>query len=338
MTAHLPFQTLRSPVKTGLFWLGLLAIVTSLAMPVRLLAADDEEAARRLYTRAQKLLAEGDLDEAAEKLDSLTGRHRRSEWCALALWDLARIHEMNGDAEAAFAALDRLVNEQPGHFAKAHAAQFQLVKRQLGLGREERRSLEQPRKAAVTDPERLAEMLRSVIKNGPESETGIQAHFCLGLALEKAGEKKEAVAIYEDFAENHSSHELADDAGFQVARIAYREWKQMRSESPRQREAAAVGLNWFIARFPASDKCAQARSCLAEVTAAERCELTNLARYYDAQGKDKAARIYYRQLALKFPELLRQEGELKEKLMQAVLENEGAAQDVGATAPVVDPQ
>ncbi len=296
--------------------LGLFCILLMLLMPA-LHAAEDEDA-RRLYGRGQKLAAEGETDEALERFQTVATKYRRSEWCALALWEVYRIQDLAGDAEAAFAALDRLVTEQPGHFEKAHAAQFLLVKRLLGMGKEERRSLEPVRRALVTDPEVLAEMLRAIIKNGPRSEVGIQAQYCLGLALEKAGEKKEAVAAHEDFVENHPDHELADDASYQVACIAYKEWKAMRSMGSHQRNAVAMALTWFLSRFPESDKGAQARSCLAEVRASEQRELMDLARYYETRGNEKAAKIYYQQLALKFPGLLRQDGALRDKMVKSM--------------------
>jgi outer membrane protein assembly factor BamD (BamD/ComL family) len=139
----------------------------------------------------------------------------------------------------------------------------------------------------------------------------------LALAQEKAGDKKEAISTHEDFAESYPKHELADDAGYQVAYIAYKEWKAMRGDSPHQREAAAVSLAWFIARFPESDKSAQARSCLVEVRTAEQRELMSLANYYEQRGEGKAAAVYYQQLALKFPELLNTEGPLKAKLIRS---------------------
>jgi outer membrane protein assembly factor BamD (BamD/ComL family) len=46
----------------------------------------------------------------------------------------------------------------------------------------------------------------------------------------------------------------------------------------------------------------------------------NLANYYEQRGDAKAAKVYYQQMALKFPQLLEQEGELKEKILKALSE------------------
>lgn len=288
--------SLRNPGLPGL--LGVLMMLSPAT------AAEDENATR-LYARGVKLIAEGDPEEALERFTTIATRYHRSETCALALWEIYRIQEHLGDDAAAFEALNRLATEQPGHFEKAHEGQLRVAMRLLGRGKETRRTLEVERSSQKVAPEVLIEMLRVVIKNGPQSEIGIQAHFYLGLALEKAGEKKEAIAMHEDFAETFPKHELADDAAYQCAYIAYKDWKLMRGDSPHQREAAAISLAWFVARFPDSDKSAQARSCLTEVRAAERRELMSLARYYESRGNSKAAEIYYRQLEKHSPEMSR---------------------------------
>jgi outer membrane protein assembly factor BamD (BamD/ComL family) len=82
--------------------------------------------------------------------------------------------------------------------------------------------------------------------------------------------------------------------------------------------------------YPESDKAALARSCLVEVRTAEQLELMNLANYYEQRGDAKAAKVYYQQMALKFPQLLEQEGALKEKILQALKETSQAEQ-VGPT-------
>jgi outer membrane protein assembly factor BamD (BamD/ComL family) len=300
--------TFRSPRFLGLFFFYLCA---------PLMAVEDETAVR-LYQRGLKLIAESDLEEALERFNSVATKYRRSETCAQSLWEIYRIQEYLGDDQGAFEALNRLVTEQPGHFGKAYAAQFQLVKRLLGAGKNSRRTLEAQRPSQSLSPEVLVVMLQTVIKNGPQTEEGIQAHYYLGLAQERVGDKKEAIATHEDFAENYPKHELADDASYQVAYISYKDWKSMRSDSPHQREATAISLTWFITRYPQSDKAAQARSCLVEVRLAEQRELVSLAKYYENRGNSKAAKTYYQQLAIKFPELLQREGELKDKMVRSM--------------------
>ncbi|MES2598749.1 MAG: outer membrane protein assembly factor BamD [Verrucomicrobiota bacterium] len=293
---------------------GLLGLLCFLLMAGAVCAAEDENAVR-LYQRGMKLIADGEPEEALERFNTIATKYRRSETCAQALWEAYRIHEHLGDDLPAFESLNRLATEQPGHFEKAHAAQMRVALRLLGRGKDTgRRTLEAQRPSQKVDPEVLAEMFRVIIKNGPQSELGIQAHYYLALALEQQGQKREAREMHEDFAEHFPKHELADDASYQCAYIAYKDWKLMRGDSPHQREAAAVSLAWFIARYPESDKGAQARACLVEVRVAERRELLSLARYYEARGNAKAAAIYYQQIGEKFPEIVVVDDELRGKV------------------------
>lgn len=319
----------RSPVIAGL--LGFILLGAGLDKAA---AAEDDETARRLYQKAQRIVAEGDSEEALDRFLTLSQKYPQSEWAAASLWEVYRISIHLGDDESAFEALNRLIIGQPGHFEKAHTAQLQLVKRLLGSGKETRRSLEPVRRTQTTPPEIIQEMLKTIIKNGPQSEVGIQAHYYLGIALEKSGEDKEAIAMHEDFAETYPHHELADDAGYQVGYIAYKTWKTMRSTGPHQRENAAVYLAWFIAKFPESDKVAQARSCLSEVRSSELRELMSLVRFYESRGNAKAVAIYHQQIAERFPEVVMADQELREKVMKSVEAQAEVKPDADVVGPV----
>lgn len=284
--------------------------------------AKEDEVAIRLYERGMKLTANGDLDGALDRFNTVATRFRRSETCAQALWEIYRIREQRSESQDAFEALNRLVTEQPGHFEKAHAAQFRVVQRLLTQTGQSKRLLDDEKAPPKVSADVVVAMLQVIIKNGPTSEVGIQAHYLLGIALERADKKNEALTAHEDFAEDHPKHELADDASYQVAYIRYKDWRAMRGDSPHQRNAAALSLAWFIARFPESEKVAQAKSCLTEIRQAEQRELKSLAKYYESQGNAKAAATYYQQLGLQFPELLQSPNELQDKIRDAMIRHE----------------
>ncbi|HYF35700.1 MAG TPA: outer membrane protein assembly factor BamD [Prosthecobacter sp.] len=270
-----------------------------------------------LYARAQKALANGDSETALQRFQTLAHRHPGTELAALAVWEISRIQEHSGDHEAAFASLNTLIIRYPQHFEKAHNEQFRVVRRLLDTGKENRRTLEPVRPSQKVDPDVIATMLQTVIRHGPHSAAGIQAHYYLAIAKEKAGLKQEAIGHYEDFVEAYPEHELVDDASYQMAYIPYKEWKASQSSGPRHRESAAIALSYFVARFPESDKVAQAQSCLSEIRSAELRELRSLARYYASRGNTKAAAVYYEQLAMKFPQVVIQDSVLRTEITGA---------------------
>jgi len=313
-----------SPARAGL--LGFLLMAAPLEAP------ELENPAERRLQEARRVLEREGPEAAAERLQALARRHPGSDAAAAALWELFRLQEAAGHHRAAFDALDGLVTRQPGHFARAHAQQLLLVRRLLGAG-ERRTTVADRSRAAPVAADEVVAMLARIVLNGPHAEAGIQARYLLGLALERAGRADEARAQYEEFTELHAGHELADDAGFQAASIAYQKWRAMQGGSPRDRERAAVLMSWFLNRFPESDKGAQARACQAELQLAEQRELTALARYYEQRGDDRAAAVYYRQLAVKFPGLAMDGSPLRERIAGALEAQKDGVTDAAEVGP-----
>jgi outer membrane protein assembly factor BamD (BamD/ComL family) len=288
-----------------------------------LIAADDDaETARELLRRAQKSLAEGEHEDALRRYQTIARLYPLTEWAQTSWWQVARLQNHLGDAQAAFDALQRLITSHPGQFAKAHEEQFLLVRGLLDNSeqRARKKGLEPSRSKRLdeTELEMIADMLGTIVKNAPQSEVAIQAQHVMALMLERAGETGHALELHENFLDAHPNHELADDAACQAAYIRFKNWKSMKSASPADRTRAYDALVWFLSRYPQSERAALARACLAEVRQSEQKELESLARYYEAHGKPDAATLYYRELAKKFPELSAADSPLRQKILQAI--------------------
>ncbi len=271
-----------------------------------------------MLKRADALAAKGDLDDAVGRYTSVATRYPGTEIAATALWQIYRLQISRSNPSGAFEALDRLASGQSGHFEKAQSEQLRLVKRLMGEADGERRSLDERHPSEVTKPAVIETMLKRIIQLGPYSESGIHAEFLLALSKERGGEADEAADMHEKFLEKHADHEMADDAAYQVAYIRYKRWKSMRGESPRYREAAAVALAYFLARFPDSAKAAQAQSCLSDLRASEFKELMGLVSYYEAEEQPEAAAVYYREMGSRFPEVVARSPELQKKVRQSI--------------------
>lgn len=277
--------------------------------------AENAEAALR---RAEALIHSGEFVDALERYTGIAQRFPQTEWSAAALWQVYLLQVRLDNAEGAFEALDRLATQQSGHFEQAQTLQLELVRRLMGDMKGERRSLEKVHPAEKVKSATVTAMLKRIIEIGPFSEAGIQSAFYLALALEAEGKNEEAASLHEGFIDRHPAHEMADDAAYQVAYIRYKRWKGMRGESPRYREAAAVALAYFMARYPESAKASQARSCLSDVKASEYRELKNLALYYSRLDKAEAAQVYYLEIGEKFPEIVQRDPDLREGVKAAV--------------------
>ncbi len=304
--------------------------------------AGDGDEAQLLVNRARQAFIEGRHDDALRRYRTIAKLHPRTDLAAEALWQIAKLENHLGDPLAAFDALQMLITSHAGHFEKAHAEQLGLARALMDTGerREARRGLEPIRAKALTgsEQEMLAGMLQQIIRNGPQSEVARRAHFDFALMLERAGKLPEALLMHEEFLDAHAGHELADDAACQAAYIRYKEWKSMKSASPRQRDAARDTLAWFLSRYPNSERAALARNCLAEVRLSERRELEALASYYESRGKPDAAAVYWRELAVKFPDLALSGSPLRQKVVDAVQRESPAAESESGGANLKCPK
>ncbi len=300
-----------------------------------------ESRARRLYESAMKDAYHGRPEDALRKFESLVKAYARSSHAAAAQWEVVRLNEAFADHTAAFDALQLLIDHYPGHFEKALKKQFEIALRQLVRYDHLLRLPDQRRPKDLPDKEKVSAMLRIVIENGPYAESVAEASYYLAVALEKEGKIPQAAMRHEEFIERFPEHPLADDSAYQVAYILYKRWLAMKGTAPASRDRAAMALRWFLVRYPESDKAAQARSGLDEIHQAERAELVSLAAYYEKRGDERAAAVYHRELASKFPELAPEGSALRAKVLSLMEKYpelvEPESERSFAGLPIIDP-
>lgn len=300
-----------------------------------------ENRARKLYERAQKDALQGRPENALSKFEAVAKAYGRSAFAAAARWEIVRLNESFSDHTAAFDALQLLIDHHPGHFEKALKKQLEIALRQLVRYDHMLRLPEARKPKDLPDKEQVSAMLRIVIENGPYAESVAEASYYLAVALEKEGKIPQAAMHHEEFIERFPNHPLADDSAYQVAYILYKRWLAMKGGAPTSRDRAALAMSWFLARYPESDKAAQASGCLDEIRHAERAELVSLAAFYEKRGDERAAAVYHRELASKFPELAPEGSALRARVMSLMEKYpelvEKEQENPFAGLPVIDP-
>jgi outer membrane assembly lipoprotein YfiO len=136
----------------------------------------------------------------------------------------------------------------------------------------------------------------NVIRNAPFSDLAPQAQFNIGLAHEKQGNYVESVGAFLKVLDKYYDSDWNDKALFQLGVVYY---KQSRS-ADYDKDAARRALDAFqefIANCP-HDKLRvdAALQYIAELNHRDAEGLYKIARFYDRQGKDRAAVIYYSEL------------------------------------------
>jgi outer membrane protein assembly factor BamD len=274
-----------------------------------------EKRAIALYEKGQKDALRGDGEGALKRFQAVVKAYPRSSVASASQWEVVRLLEGYGQFTEAFDALQLLIDHYPGEFTKALRKQLDLALLQLVRYEQLKRQPGERKPRNLPDRKEVSAMLRIVIENGPYAEVAAEASYYRGVALEKEERIAEAAVAHEWFMERFPNHPLADDSAYQVAYILFKRWMAMKGTAPGNRDRAAMAMHWFLARYPESDKAAQAKGCLEEIRHAERAELVGLAAYYEKRGDERASAVYYRELASKFPELAPEGSALRERVM-----------------------
>lgn len=280
-----------------------------------------ESSASAQLQKAEAFENAGETKRAYRAYRGLMRKFPNSGVAARSQFKAGEMAAKGGDFDAAFDAYGKYLSKYPKgeDFDRAVEAQFDIA----------RRFLEGERKRVLgvktfSSMARAQAMFESIVKNAPFSRYAAQAQFYTGQTLEKQGKDAEAVAAYQAVLARYSSDPIAADAQYQ---IGYVHFKNARSGSYDKAEAnkAREAFEDFIARYPGSEKIAQARENLNALSGRETSGSLGVAKFYDKQKNFKAAVIYYNDVIkqqpsseeAKFAE--KRIAELKEKVGEDVL-------------------
>ena len=140
----------------------------------------------------------------------------------------------------------------------------------------------------------------TIIRTAPYGKQTARAQFNLGRAYEKQGSNELAIAAYQAVVEKFPNDPIAVDAQYQIGYI----WSQASSAGtydPATAAHAKVGFEDFLARYPNSEKAAQARENLKRMERKQTSTAYEIAKFYDKQKYYRAAAIYYNEVIRQQP-------------------------------------
>jgi len=259
------------------------------------LAASDAKAALQI---ARNMEAQEIWDEAATAYRTIVRRWPLSSAAGEAQFKLGFMLEKLAEFWPAYEAYQTVVDKYPGSqfFDLAIERQFSIGN--LYLAGEPQRIWKIP---LLPSMEKTVEIFESVIENAPYGPYAAPAHFKIGLARENQKKWSEAIASYVELLDRYPRSDLADDAQYQIGYA----WYQASSEPDYDQSAAKKSIDAFeefIVRFPNSEKVAQAREYIQEMTETRVQGAFNIARFYEGQENLKAAMIYYNEVVRQGPE------------------------------------
>ncbi len=229
---------------------------------------------------------EGNYTRAVAVYRNVVRRYPVSPSSPAAQFRLAELIDQGGNANRAFEAYQKLVEDYPQsrEFDRALAAQLAIADGFMARRRYERAS----------------EMYNALIASAPFARFAPEAQFKLGQSLESARKYGEAIAAYQIILDRYPASDYADDALYQIGYVQLTE-AMGRSQDLSAAIDAKNTFEEFLMEYPNSEKAAQARDNLDRMTGREATDLLSIARFYDRNSNYRAAVIYYADLLRRQP-------------------------------------
>jgi outer membrane protein assembly factor BamD (BamD/ComL family) len=278
-----------------------------------------EEKAQK-YLKEGKAAAEGgDLGAALDRFQIIMRRYADSSVAAEAQYEIGQLYERNREFVNAFEAYQGVIDgyRESDFFTESLAGQYRVAVR---VHREYQRD---PEEQAPGLPERYvaSEMMYRLVQSARRSEFAPLAQYQLAVSLQKEKLPMEALKEHENMILEYPDHHYADDSSFQIAYILYTNLVQG-SRDQGAVERAEFAFEDFLASYPDSVKAPEARFLLERLHARTVENLAETAETYRRLGKDRAARMVYRDLLRSYPQvvddekLARRVEKLEEELRQ----------------------
>lgn len=272
---------------------AVLLIVCLPTRPCPAAPANENERAVTVRAEARDLAHRGRVDDAVAKLERVARRFRRTEEGAGCQFDAARLRHLSTDWLGAFEAYQVLMNDFPGsrYNGEAIDSQYRLAEQIVkAIKADDEGRLPVDIGQKLPDKDTTEKMLRLLLANAGQHERAPAARYLLGVFLQRHGKSADAIETFEDVAEKHAGHSLADDAAFQIGMIHWNSKETTRDSRPVTQ--ARLAFQDFLLRHPASDRVAEARHRLALLRENETGEMERIAAFYEKTGKPVAAAFY----------------------------------------------
>jgi outer membrane protein assembly factor BamD len=239
--------------------------------------------------KAEKLQADGDDSGAYKAYKALVKQYGQSFLAPKAQRKVGQLLEKHGDYDKAYDAYNYYLTKYPQgeDFDAVVDSMFKIAK--LFLEGEKRRLFGVKVAASM---QRAQAMFEGIVKNAPFSKLAPLAQFNVGQALEKQGEYPKAIDAYQTCYTKYPSDPVAADALYQVGYVRAKEAREG-SYDPATNQKAREAFEDFVARYPNSEKVAQARENIKVLEGGTNKNILEIAKFYDKTKKFKAAVIYY---------------------------------------------
>jgi outer membrane protein assembly factor BamD (BamD/ComL family) len=254
-----------------------------------------EGEASALLAQARAEQSQGRGGRASSLYDTILKKYPFTQSAAEAAYAKALIVRESGKLQDSFDAFQKLITDYRSspRFEDALAQQFEIAEEAKG-GKKQMSKILVPMKMGS---EAVIEMYRTITKSAPFGKFAPMAQFSIAEVYQDRGDKELAVAGYQAVVDNYPNSKQAAEAQFRIGAIS--NVAAQRSEDNSNLTATRDALTSYMATNPGGDRKTEAEQIISQVNEAEATQSLEVGKFYEKQGKAKAAAIYYNE-ALKF--------------------------------------
>ena len=253
--------------------------------------------AAQLFARAQEAESRGNFKAAIKAYRTIVKKYSRDTLAPGSCFRMGQLQEQTHQyilaAQSYAVVADRY--QKSDHFDEAIEGLFRIG--EMYLKGQKQKILGLKIKSGMSQ---AVLIFNTIIRTAPYGKHTARAQFNLGRAYEKQGSNELAIAAYQAVVEKFPNDPIAVDAQYQIGYI----WSQASSSGtydPATAAHAKVGFEDFLARYPNSEKAAQARENLKRMERKQTSTAYDIAKFYDKQKYYRAAAIYYNEVIRQQP-------------------------------------
>lgn len=266
-------------------------------------AASGQSLSEAQFERARQADVQGESTRALEYYLDLSRDGVKDRFAALALFRAGELYTLKKDYKNAFASYQQLLDSKAEGdlFVKTITNQFTIAETIV-------RSTTAQATSADATPKRMAEgyqtaekMLELILETARHTDFAPRAKFLISALQAKNGDKELARETLRSFLADYPSHDLVDDAEFQLAYYDYSDGIQGRGDfGPLER--AENSLTYFLATYRTSDRQPVALALLKDIASRHYLSLRESAFYYEKTKSQKAAAKVFKEMVARYPE------------------------------------
>jgi outer membrane protein assembly factor BamD (BamD/ComL family) len=254
-----------------------------------------EAAAYAMWRDGKAAEAAGNSGKAEGIYASIVKQYPFTQSASEAAYSKAVVIRQRGQLQDAFDAFQAFVDQyrQSGRFSDAIRQQYEIAEEAKG-GKKQKNFIVIPMKLGASD---VIGMYQKIIRNAPYGKMAPLAQFSIAEIQQEKGEKDLAIASYQGVVDNYPNTPQASEAQFRIGSLS--SVAARKSQDSGNLTSTRDALTTYVATNPSGDRAGEAQAMLQQVDTAQAAESLKVAKFYEKQGKTKAAAIYYNE-ALKY--------------------------------------